>query len=57
MPCTEPLDVSNLEALLESAQLLHASLDLDELLKHLLRTAMGRLVGAARARRRPRTAT
>jgi sigma-B regulation protein RsbU (phosphoserine phosphatase) len=41
-----PLDVSNLEALLESAQLLHASLDLDELLKHLLRTAMGRLVAA-----------
>jgi sigma-B regulation protein RsbU (phosphoserine phosphatase) len=39
-----PLDVSNLEALLESAQLLHASLELDELLKHLLRTAMGRLV-------------
>jgi sigma-B regulation protein RsbU (phosphoserine phosphatase) len=41
-----PLDISNLEALLESAQLLHASLDLDELLKHLLRTAMGRLVAA-----------
>jgi sigma-B regulation protein RsbU (phosphoserine phosphatase) len=39
-----PLDVSNLEALLESAQLLHASLDLDDLLRHLLRTAMGRLV-------------
>jgi sigma-B regulation protein RsbU (phosphoserine phosphatase) len=39
-----PLDVSSLEALLESAQLLHASLDRDDLLKHLLRTAMGRLV-------------
>lgn len=31
------------EALLESAQLLHASLDLDALLRHLLRTVMGRL--------------
>lgn len=39
-----PLDASNLESLLESAQMLHASLDLDELLRHLLRTAMGRLV-------------
>ncbi len=35
---------SHLEALLESAQLLHASLDLNDLLKHLLRTVMGRLV-------------
>jgi len=35
-----------LEALLESAQLLNSSLDLDSLLKHLLRTVMGRtLVG------------
>ncbi len=41
---TQPLGASNLEALLESAQLLHASLDLDDLLKHLLRTVMGRLV-------------
>ena len=41
---SQPLDASNLEALLESAQLLHASLDLDALLKHLLRTVMGRLV-------------
>jgi sigma-B regulation protein RsbU (phosphoserine phosphatase) len=41
---TQPLGTSNLEALLESAQLLHASLDLDALLKHLLRTVMGRLV-------------
>ena len=41
---TQTLGASNLEALLESAQLLHASLDLDDLLKHLLRTVMGRLV-------------
>lgn len=40
------LGVSTLEALLESAQLLHASLNLDELLKHLLRTVMGRLLVA-----------
>jgi phosphoserine phosphatase RsbU/P len=40
------LGASTLEALLESAQLLHASLDLDELLKHLLRTVMGRLLVA-----------
>ncbi len=38
-----PLDASRLEALLESAQVLQ-SLDLDELLRHLLRTAMGRLL-------------
>src|SRR5512133_3136936 len=38
-----PLDTSRLEALLESAQVLQ-SLDLDELLRHLLRTAMGRLL-------------
>ena len=36
--------VSRLEALLESAQLLHASLDLDSLLSHLLRSVMGRLL-------------
>jgi phosphoserine phosphatase RsbU/P len=41
---TQQLGASNLEALLESAQLLHASLDLDDLLRHLLRTVMGRLV-------------
>lgn len=41
---SQMLDASRLEALLESAQLLHASLDLDDLLKHLLRTVMGRLV-------------
>lgn len=38
------LDPSRLEALLESAQLLHSSLDLQDLLKHLLRTVMGRLL-------------
>ncbi len=32
------------EALLESAQLLHSSLDLDQLLRHLLRSVMGRLL-------------
>lgn len=35
---------SRLEALLESAQLLHASLNLEELLRHLLRSVMGRLL-------------
>lgn len=40
------LDASRLESLLESAKLLSSSLDLDSLLKHLLRTVMGRtLVG------------
>ncbi len=40
------LDATRLESLLESAQLLTSSLDLDSLLKHLLRTVMGRtLVG------------
>jgi sigma-B regulation protein RsbU (phosphoserine phosphatase) len=39
-----PLDASRLEALLESAELLHGSLHLDELLRHLLRTVMGRLL-------------
>lgn len=40
------LNSSRLEALLESAQLLNSSLDLDSLLQHLLRTVMGRsLVG------------
>jgi sigma-B regulation protein RsbU (phosphoserine phosphatase) len=38
------LDVSRLEALLESAQLLHSSLNLDDLLRHLLRSVMGRLL-------------
>ena len=40
------LGASRLGALLESAQLLHSSLDLDELLRHLLRTVMGRLLAA-----------
>jgi sigma-B regulation protein RsbU (phosphoserine phosphatase) len=35
---------SRLEALLESAQLLHSSLEVDELARHLLRSVMGRLV-------------
>jgi sigma-B regulation protein RsbU (phosphoserine phosphatase) len=39
-----PLSVTRLEALLESAQLLHSSLELSELLRHLLRSVMGRLV-------------
>ncbi len=43
---TKILDATRLESLLESAQLLNSSLDLDSLLKHLLRTVMGRtLVG------------
>lgn len=42
----QSLDATRLESLLESAQLLNSSLDLDSLLKHLLRTVMGRtLVG------------
>lgn len=41
---TLPLSQSRLEALLESANLLHASLELDDLLRHLLRSIMGRLV-------------
>src|SRR5262245_49146062 len=38
------LDASRLEALLESAQLLHSSLNIEELLHHLLRSVMGRLL-------------
>src|SRR6185295_14462266 len=38
------LDPSRLEALLESAQLLHSSLNLEDLLRHLLRSVMGRLL-------------
>ena len=37
-------ETNQLEALLESAQLLHGSLDLDALLKHLLRSIMGRFL-------------
>lgn len=40
------LDVGRLEALLESARLLHGSLELEDLLKHLLRSVMGRLVAS-----------
>lgn len=38
------LDVGRLESLLESAKLLGSSLHLDDLLRHTLRTVMGRLV-------------
>ena len=38
------LGESRLESLLESAKLLNASLNLDDLLRHLLRTVMGRLL-------------
>ena len=38
------LSASRLEALLESAQLLHSSLELEDLLRHLLRSVMGRLL-------------
>lgn len=41
---TTRLDASRLESLLESTQLLNSSLDLDSLLRHLLRTVMGRLL-------------
>ncbi|MGI8783777.1 MAG: PP2C family protein-serine/threonine phosphatase [Acidobacteriota bacterium] len=41
---TARLDTSRLESLLESAQLLHSTLNLEDLLRHLLRTVMGRLL-------------
>lgn len=41
---TTSLAPSSLETLLESAQLLHASLNLEDLLRHLLRSVMGRLL-------------
>jgi phosphoserine phosphatase RsbU/P len=41
---TPTLDPTRLESLLESAQLLNSSLELDSLLSHLLRTVMGRLL-------------
>jgi sigma-B regulation protein RsbU (phosphoserine phosphatase) len=41
---TTSLDASRLESLLESAQLLNSSLDLESLLGHLMRTVMGRLL-------------
>ncbi len=40
---TTGFDLTRLEALLESAQLLQSSLELKPILKHLLRTVMGRL--------------
>jgi len=45
-PDAQKLDTTleSAEALLESAQLLHSSLDLDHLLRHLLRSVMGRLL-------------
>jgi sigma-B regulation protein RsbU (phosphoserine phosphatase) len=43
-PSTSLTRGARLGALLESAQLLHASLDLDVLLAHLVRTVMGRLL-------------
>ncbi|MEP7343561.1 MAG: hypothetical protein ABI977_37925, partial [Acidobacteriota bacterium] len=45
-PDAQKLDTTleSAEALLESAQLLHSSLDLDQLLRHLLRSVMGRLL-------------
>src|SRR5262245_57764681 len=39
-----PREDSRLEALIESVRLLHASLELDDILRHLLRSAMGRLM-------------
>jgi sigma-B regulation protein RsbU (phosphoserine phosphatase) len=41
---TTSLAPSSLETLLESAQLLHSSLNLEDLLRHLLRSVMGRLL-------------
>ena len=41
---SDKLDSSRLESLLESARLLQSSLELDTILKHLLRTVMGRLL-------------
>lgn len=43
-PVDTSRDTSRLQSLLESAQLLHASLDLEDLLRHLLRSVMGRLL-------------
>lgn len=41
---TSKFEISRLESLLESAKLLSGTLDLDGLLRHLLRTVMGRLL-------------
>jgi sigma-B regulation protein RsbU (phosphoserine phosphatase) len=43
-PATSSLGVSGLQALLESARLLNSSLSLEDMLRHLLRTVMGRLL-------------
>lgn len=43
------LDVSRLESLLESSKLLNSSLELKEMLRHLLRTVMGRLLASRAA--------
>ena len=54
------LDSSRLESLLESARLLNASLRLEDLLGHLLRTVMGRMLatkGAIAVRRNGRFET
>src|ERR1035441_5693174 len=47
-PAKSNLSHSGLQALLESARLLNASPTLDELLSHLIRTAMGRLLVSRR---------
>ena len=43
-PAGSSLSFSGLQALLESARLLNASLSLEDMLRHLLRTVMGRLL-------------
>ena len=43
-PINSSRQLARLEALLESAQLLHSSLNLEDLLRHLLRTVMVRLI-------------
>src|SRR5579872_5381671 len=44
MAANSSLTLSGLQALLESARLLNSSLSLEDLLRHLLRTVMGRLL-------------
>jgi len=44
VPAMSNLSHSGLQALLESARLLNASPTLEELLSHLIRTVMGRLL-------------
>jgi sigma-B regulation protein RsbU (phosphoserine phosphatase) len=43
-PASSSLSASGLQALLESARLLNSSLSLEDMLRHLLRTVMGRLL-------------